>query len=118
MTDIKRRWFETVRTLRGAARGRSLWVCCLTLALACIVFYISEQMRTVYIRDGETTTLRYTLRRVRRSSYEVPGASTCPTHPLPGRKIARPGKALLCLHVLMHCPQAHGCACPRGFQRA
>lgn len=63
MTDIKRRWFETVRTLRSAARGRSLWVCCLTLALACIVFYISEQMRTVYIRDGDTTTLRYTLRR-------------------------------------------------------
>ncbi len=63
MTEIKRRCAETVRNLRRTLRGRSLWVCCLSLALSGIVFYVSDQMRTVYIRDGETTTVRYTLRR-------------------------------------------------------
>ncbi len=63
MTDIKQRLFGTVRAMRRTLQGRSLWVCGLSLALAFTVFYISEQMKTIYIRDGDVTTLRYTLRR-------------------------------------------------------
>ncbi|MFV0497653.1 MAG: G5 domain-containing protein [Candidatus Fimivivens sp.] len=61
MTDVKRRLRETVQILRKSAKGRALWSCLLAIVLAMIILLISKQMKAVYIRDGELTTLKYTL---------------------------------------------------------
>lgn len=63
MTDVKRRLREVVQLLRSSANGRALWSCLLAISLSAIIFLISQQMKAVYIRDGEITTLAYTLSR-------------------------------------------------------
>lgn len=63
MTDIKLRLGGVLRDIRRILAGRSLWTCLLALSLAGIIFTISEQIKAVYIRDGDETTLRYTLKR-------------------------------------------------------
>jgi 3D (Asp-Asp-Asp) domain-containing protein len=63
MTDIKRRLSGALRGVRGVLAGRALWTCLLAISLAGIIFTISEQTKAVYIRDGDTTTLRYTLKK-------------------------------------------------------
>ena len=63
MTDVKRRLREVVQLLRSSANGRALWSCLLAISLSAIILLISQQMKAVYIRDGETTTLTYTLSR-------------------------------------------------------
>lgn len=64
MTDVTKRlrevWFGFGRVLRG----RSLWVCLLSLSLAGTLLFVSEQIKAVYIHiDGGESTLRYTLKR-------------------------------------------------------
>ncbi|HWP52025.1 MAG TPA: G5 domain-containing protein [Clostridia bacterium] len=61
MTDVKRRLREVVQMLRSSANGRALWSCLLAISLSVIILLISKQMKAVYIRDGEITTLKYTL---------------------------------------------------------
>lgn len=61
MTDVKRRLRETVQLLRSGANSRALWSCLLAISLSIIILLISQQMKVVYIRDGEVTTLKYTL---------------------------------------------------------
>lgn len=61
MTDVKRRLREVVQMLRSSTNGRALWSCLLAISLSVIILLISKQMKAVYIRDGETTTLKYTL---------------------------------------------------------
>ncbi len=61
MTDVKRRLREVVQLLRTGTSSRAVWSCLLALSLAVIILFISQQMKVVYIRDGELTTLRYTL---------------------------------------------------------
>ena len=61
MTDVKRRLREVVQVLRNSTNGRALWSCLLAISLSVIILLISKQMKAVYIRDGEITTLKYTL---------------------------------------------------------
>ena len=63
MTDIKRRLRETVYFMRGNTNSRALWSCLLAISLSLIILVISQQMKAVYIRDGDVTTLKYTLSR-------------------------------------------------------
>lgn len=63
MTDVKRQLREVVQFLRSSANGRALWSCLLAISLSVIILLISQQMKAVYIRDGEITTLKYTLSR-------------------------------------------------------
>ena len=63
MTEIRRQLNSVLRGTMRALSSRSLWVCLLYLSLAGTIFYISSQIKTVYIHDGEQIILRNTLNR-------------------------------------------------------
>ena len=63
MTEVKRRLRSVLRTIRRTLKSRSLWACLLSLSLAGTIFFISGQIKTVYIRDGDQIILRNTLKR-------------------------------------------------------
>ncbi|MEG1849212.1 MAG: G5 domain-containing protein [Oscillospiraceae bacterium] len=62
MTGMRHRLSRAVWEIRRVLASRSLWVCLLSLSLAATIYYVSDQTKAVYIRDGEATTLRYTLK--------------------------------------------------------
>ena len=49
--------------LKDMVKSRCLWMCVLSLSLCGIIFFIQHNIKTVYIKDGETTILSHTLER-------------------------------------------------------
>ena len=44
-----------------AARARGTWMCIALICISAIIFYVSDQMKAVYVKDGSEIELYYTL---------------------------------------------------------
>lgn len=62
MTYVRKRARIVYYGIRDIMIGRSLWCCMLALSLAAIMITVSQQIKTVYVRDRGVTRLTYTLR--------------------------------------------------------
>jgi len=62
MTYVRKQARTVYYGMRDVIIGRSLWCCMLALSLAAIMITVSQQIKTVYVRDKGITRLTYTLR--------------------------------------------------------
>lgn len=76
MTYVKKRAKILCCGLREVVYGRSLWCCMLALSLAVIMITVSQQIKTVYVRDRGNVHLTYTLRQNPDTILEDMGIAT------------------------------------------
>lgn len=62
MTNVRRRLREAACVIRSTVGGQAIWCCLLAMSLSAIMLITSQSIKTVYVRDGSTTELKYTFR--------------------------------------------------------
>lgn len=62
MTEVRRRLRTLRHIMSEVSHSLSISVCVLSVVLSAVIFFISTQMKTVYVKDGSDSHLKYTFK--------------------------------------------------------